>query len=52
MKTLKLKKSNMMKKEKKLKVFATLSFKKEWVKVDKAQVVMMKIGMTKTFDCQ
>lgn len=52
MKTQKLIKSNMMKKEKKSKEFAIQSSKKEWVKVEKALVKMTKIGMMKIFDCE
>lgn len=41
----------MMRKENKLKEFAILSFKKEWVKEERAQEeMMMKIGMMKTCD--
>jgi hypothetical protein len=50
MKTQKLIKINMMKKENKSKVSATQSSKKVWVKVDKVQEMINKIGMMKIFD--
>jgi hypothetical protein len=40
----------MMKKENKSKVFVIPSFKKVWVKVDKIQEMINKIGMMKIFD--
>jgi hypothetical protein len=50
MKTQKLIKINMMKKENKSKVSAIQSSKKVWVKVDKVQEMINKIGMMKIFD--
>jgi hypothetical protein len=40
----------MMKKENKSKEYVIQSFKKVWARVDKAQEMMIKIGMMKTFD--
>ncbi len=39
-----------MKKENKLKEYVIQSFKKVWARVDKAQKIMIKIGMMKIFD--
>jgi len=50
MKTQMLKKINMMKKEKKLKEFVILLFKKVWVKVEKVLEMMMRTSMMKISD--